>query len=206
VRDTEQSFRNLFEAARSIHAYEWAVLRDVESSEREALKQAAESFIAGTQGWPKGGLKAVKDALARSDSGSEVDTESCEQALRMLCVRGEIQSDTATPAEDEGLRRQHQVQRLTQAMGQGIGTDAGEWDAMALEWVGIGAIDPDVHESLRQRFMRCWEKRPMPGAAPATWQGDDGAKRKSHDHRGEHTRAHGRDGSRDGSKVANRRW
>ncbi|HSZ08253.1 MAG TPA: DUF349 domain-containing protein [Steroidobacteraceae bacterium] len=202
VRDTEQSFRNLFEAARSIHAYEWAVLRDAEPSEREALKQAAESFIAGTQPWPKGGLKAVKDVLAASDSGSEIDIESREQALRMLCVRGEIQSDTATPAEDEGLRRRHQVQRLTQAMGQGIGGDAGDWDAMALEWVRIGAIAPDVHENLRQRFMRCWEKRPMGDAAPTAWQGDEGNKRKSHDHRGEQTRSRGRDGS----KVANRRW
>jgi hypothetical protein len=202
VRDTEQSFRNLFEAARSINTYEWAVLQDAESSERESLKQAAESLIAGAQPWPRGGLKAIKDALARTGSDA-VDLEAREKALRILCVRGEIQSDTLTPAEDEALRREHQVQRLTQGMGQGISVDDGQWDAMALDWVRIGAIAPDLHQSLRDRFIRSWEKRPMESASPATLPIDDhGARRNSHDQRGEHTRRQGRDGS----KVANRRW
>jgi hypothetical protein len=202
VRDTEQSFRNLFEAARSINTYEWAVLQGAESSERESLKQAAESLIAGVQQWPRGGLKAIKDTLVRTGS-APVDLEAREKALRILCVRGEIQSESLTPAEDEALRREHQVQRLTQGMGQGISVDDGQWDAMALDWVRIGAIEPDLYQSLRDRFIRSWEKRPMDSASPATLQIDDhSAKRNSHDQRAEHTRRQGRDGS----KVANRRW
>ncbi|SRR5579859_1522420 len=201
VRDTEQAFKNLWEAARAIHAFEWAMWRDAESSEREALKQAADSLIAGTQLWPKGGLKALKDALARSDSGGDADIEAREKALRMLCVRAEIQSDTATPAEDESLRRQHQVQRLTQAMGQGLGAGGQEWDAMVLEWIGIGAVAPEVHESLRQRFTRCWERKPMGEAPPTAWKEDEGARRKSRDPRDENPRARGRDRP----KVASRR-
>jgi hypothetical protein len=202
VRDTEQSFRNLFEAARSINNYEWAVLQGAESSELESLKQAAESLIAGAQQWPRGGLKAIKDTLARTGSDSP-DLEARENALRILCVRGEIQSETLTPAEDETLRREHQVQRLTQGMGQGISVDDGQWDVMALDWVRIGAVAPDLHQSLRDRFIRSWEKRPMDSASPATLPIDDhGAKRNSHDQRAEHTRRQ----ERDGSKVANRRW
>jgi hypothetical protein len=202
LQDTEQSFRNLFEAARSINTYEWAVLQDAESSEPESLKQAAESLIAGVQQWPRGGLKAIKDALARTGS-APVDLEAREKALRILCVRGEIQSETLTPAEDEALRREHQVQRLTQGMGQGISVDDGQWDAMALDWVRIGAIAPDLHQNLRDRFIRSWEKRPMDSASPATLPIDEhGAKRNSQDQRAEHTRRQGRDGS----KVANRRW
>jgi Domain of Unknown Function (DUF349) len=202
VSDTEQSFRNLFEAARSINTYEWAVLQGAESSERESLKQAAENLIAGAQQWPRGGLKAIKDTLARTGS-APVDLEDREKALRILCVRGEIQSETPTPAEDEALRREHQVQRLTQSMGQGISVDDGQWDAMALDWVRIGAIGPDLHQSLRDRFIRSWEKRPMDSASPATLPIDDhSAKRNSHDQRAEHTRRQ----ARDGSKVANRRW
>ena len=202
LRDTEQSFRNLFEAARSINTYEWAVLQGAESSELESLKQAAESLIAGVQQWPRGGLKAIKDALARTGS-APVDLEAREKALRILCVRGEIQSETLTPAEDEALRREHQVQRLTQGMGQGISVDDGQWDAMALDWVRIGAIAPDLYQSLRDRFILSWEKRPMDSASPATLPIDDhGAKRNSQDQRAEHTRRQGRDGS----KVANRRW
>jgi hypothetical protein len=203
LRDTEQSFRNLFEAARSVNTYEWAVLQGAEASERESLKQAAESLIAGTQQWPRGGLKAIKDTLARTGSDSPVDYEAREKALRILCVRGEIQSETLTPAEDEALRREHQVQRLTQGMGQGISVDDGQWDTMALDWVRIGAIAPDLHQSLRDRFIRSWEKRPMDSASPATLPIDDhSAKRNSRDQRAEHTRRQGRDGS----KVANRRW
>ncbi|MDP9008582.1 MAG: DUF349 domain-containing protein [Pseudomonadota bacterium] len=201
VRDTEQSFRNLFEAARSIHAYEWAVLQGTESSEQETLKQAADSFIANAQQWPRGGLKAIKDTLARTGSDSPVDLEVREKALRILCVRGEIQSETPTPAEDEALRREHQVQRLTQGMGQGVSADDGEWDAMALDWVRIGGVAPDLYESLRDRFIRSWEKRPLNSASP-TPVDDRSAKRTSHDQRTEHTRRQGRDGS----KVANRRW
>ncbi len=203
VRDTERSFRNLFEAARSINNYEWAVLQGAESSERESLKQAAESLIAGAQQWPRGGLKAIKDTLARTGSDFPVDLQAREKALRILCVRGEIHSEILTPAADEALRREHQVQRLTQAMGQGISVDDGQWDAMALDWVRIGAIAPDLHRSLQDRFIRSWEKRPMDSASPASLPIDDhGTKRNSYDQRAEHSRRQGRDGS----KVANRRW
>jgi uncharacterized protein DUF349 len=195
LRDTEQSFTNLFEASRSVNAYEWAVVQGAESSDRETVKQSAESFIASVRQWPKEGLKAIRDSLARCDSGAEIDLAARERALRLLCVRGEIQSELSTPAEDEALRREHQVQRLVQGMGQGVGADHGDWDAMALEWIRIGAITPDLHGSLRERFMRCWEKRPLAGAAPATFQGDGNDHRKSQDGRPGRTRRDGRDRS-----------
>jgi len=204
LRDTEQSFMNLFEASRSVNAYERAVLRGTESADRETLKQSAENFIAGVRQWPKEGLKAIKDALAQAGSGADVDLQAREKALRLLCVRGEIQSDISTPAEDEALRREHQVRRLMQGMGQGVGADHEEWNAMALEWIRIGAVAPDLHERLRERFMRCWEKRPMGSSAPATFPADgaDGAEhRRSHDGRPGKTR---RDG-RERSNVENRR-
>jgi hypothetical protein len=193
LRDTQQSFTNLFEASRSVNAYERAVLRGAESSDREALKQSAENFIAGVRQWPKEGLKAIKDSLAQAGSSADVDLGAREKALRLLCVRGEIQSEISTPAEDEALRREHQVQRLMQGMGQGVGADHEEWNAMALEWIRIGAVTPDLHDSLRERFMRCWEKRRV---------GSDSADHhKFHDARPGKTR---RDG-RDRSNVENRR-
>jgi hypothetical protein len=195
LRDTEQSFTNLFEASRSINAHEWAVLQGAESSERETLKQSAENFIAGVRQWPKDGLKAIKDCLVQSGSGAEVDLQARERALRLLCVRGEIQSELLTPAEDETLRREHQVQRLMQGMGQGVGADHGEWNAMALEWIRIGAVAPDLHDSLRERFLRCWEKRPVAGSAPATFPKDRADHRKSNDERPGKTRRDGRDRS-----------
>jgi Domain of Unknown Function (DUF349) len=197
ARDAEQSFANLFEAARYIQAYEWAVLSNAEAFERETLKQAAETFIAGIQHWPKGGLQAVKDTLAKAGSGSDADTAAHEKALRTLCIRCEIRSEAATPPEDEALRREYQVQRLMQGMGQGTHADDGDWDAMMLEWVRIGAVSPTLYESLQERFMRCRAKRPVRSPQRTIFQRDDGPEnRKGQENRGGPARRHGREGSK----------
>jgi hypothetical protein len=159
VRDAERSFMNVFEAGRRIRDYEWAAGRNAEAAERETLRQAAETFIAGVQQWPKGGLQALGDTLAKADSLSAADSEARETALRTLCIRCEILTETPTPPEDEALRRQHQVQRLIQGMGQGRRADDVDWDTIMLEWIRIGAISPAVYESLQDRYLRCLAKR-----------------------------------------------
>jgi Domain of Unknown Function (DUF349) len=202
VRDAEQAFTNVFEAGRRIQAYEWAVARNAEISERETLRQAAETFIAGVQHWPKGGLQAVKETLAKAGSISDADGEAREKALRTLCIRCEIQSETPTPPEDDALRREYQVQRLMQGMGQGSHADDGDWDAMMLEWIRIGAVSPAVHESLRERFMLCRAKRPVRIPQRLVFRPDNGADnredRKDHENRAGQMRRHGRVGSKIG--------
>jgi hypothetical protein len=196
MRDAEQSFTNLFEAGRRIQAYEWAAVRNAEAAEREILKQAAETFIASIQHWPKGGLQAVREKIAQADATSDADTAAREKALRMLCIRCEIHSETPSPPEDEALRREYQVQRLVQGMGQGSQAEDGDWDAMALEWIRIGAVSPAVYESLQSRFMRCRAKRPVRGPERSAFHPDDGADdRKGHDSRGGRMRR-GREGSK----------
>jgi hypothetical protein len=162
MRDAEESFTNLFEADRHIRAYEWAAVQNAGVSELEMLKGAAETFIAGVQHWPKGGLQAVTENLAKAGSVSGADSVARERALRILCIRAEIHSATPTPPEDEALRREYQVQRLVQGMGQGSHVEDGDWDAMAFEWTRIGAVSPAVHETLQSRFMRCRAKKPPP--------------------------------------------
>jgi hypothetical protein len=197
VRDTEQSLTNLFEAGRHIQAYEWAALRNAEVSEQETLKQAAETFIASIQLWPKGGLQAVRDALAKACSASDTDTAARERALRMLCIRCEIYSEMLTPPEDEALRREYQVQRLMQGMGQGSHADDGDWDALMLEWIRIGAVSPAVQESLQSRFMSCRAKWPVRSPQRSTSLLGNGVEnRKGHDGRDGQTRRHGREGSK----------
>ena len=196
MRDAEQSFTNLFDAGQRLQAYEWAVVRNAEASERETLKQAAETFIASIQHWPKGGLQAVRERIAKADSVSDADTAVREKALRMLCIRCEIHTETPTPPEDEALRREYQVQRLVQGMGQGSHAGDGDWDAMALEWIGIGAVAPEVYDSLQSRFMRCRAKWPVRGPQRSAFPPDDGADdRKGHDSRGGRMRR-GREGSK----------
>jgi hypothetical protein len=153
--DAEQSFANLLQAAHRIQIYGDAVARDAAASEREALKLAAEEFIAGVQHWPKGGAQALKDAWAKAHAAAGLDTSAHEKALRLLCVRSEILTDRPTPPEDQALRREYQVQRLVQHMGQRNGANAEDLDALALEWIRVGPVSAATHASLLARFLAC---------------------------------------------------
>jgi hypothetical protein len=75
-----------------------------------------------------------------------------------LCVRAEIVTDTATPPEDQSLRREYQVQRLIKNMGQGSSADEATLDAMAMEWVSVGPTEEATYLALLERFKRCRER------------------------------------------------
>ncbi len=156
-RDDERSRENLLEAVRRVRTYEWAVLRGAE--DREALKQGVVTFMAGIPRWPKGALNALKEALAAADSIAAGNGDAAEKALRLLCIRAEILGDASSPAEDESLRRDYQVQRLMSGMGQGAQA-AGDWDALLLEWIRIGGLPPAVHDALQKRFIACLARKP----------------------------------------------
>jgi hypothetical protein len=79
--------------------------------------------------------------------------------LRTLCIRAEILSDIPTPPEDQALRRDYQVQRLIQNMGQGISADETQLDTMALEWIGVGPAEEATYAPLLERFKRCRQHR-----------------------------------------------
>jgi hypothetical protein len=152
--DAKQAYANLFEAGRRIRAVEWAILNGGAASERESLRQAAENFMAAVPAWPSGGAVVAKERLSTVESMPPTDVPSRERALRMLCVRAEILKERATPAEDEPLRREYQVKRLMERMGQGRGAEEGDERAMVMEWLGIAAIEPRAHEELEARFRR----------------------------------------------------
>jgi uncharacterized protein DUF349 len=155
ANNAERSWVDLLDAANRVRTYRAAFARDVDESERSALKQAAEDYIAGVPQWPKGGLDAVKKALAQAEAG---DFEANETVLRTLCIRAEILTDLPTPAEDQTLRREYQVQRLIKGMGQGISADEKQLDAMTIEWIGIGPTDAATYSALLERFKRCRQR------------------------------------------------
>ena len=160
ARDKEQSFANLLEAARRIQAYGWTVTADGASSDGALLKKEAEDFIAGIQPWPKGGADALKEAWTKAHAAADIDVLAWETTLRTLCIRSEILTGTPTPSEDQPLRRDYQVQRLMQHMGQRSEAGPDELDAMALEWVRVGPVSKAMYESLLARFVRCRDARP----------------------------------------------
>jgi hypothetical protein len=155
ARAAERSWDELFEAANRVRAYRLAVVRQADASERDALRQEAESHVASVDRWPKGGLEAIKHGLAREDSS---DVAANEAALKMLCIRAEILADRPTPAEDQPLRREYQVQRLIQTMGQGIAADEAQLDTMAIEWVSVGPTEEAAYERLLNRFRGCRQR------------------------------------------------
>jgi hypothetical protein len=169
TRDAEQSVANLFEAARHIRAYEWAAIQDAPATDIDVLRLKAEAFIAGDNHWPKGGLLVLREILTGAlAAGGDARADAAganEKALRLLCIRAEIHSESPTPDEDAVLRREFQVQRLVQAMGQGRAAE--DRDAMAIDWVRVGAVAPAVYEGLEQRFVRCRAKRPVTASQDA---------------------------------------
>ena len=156
ANDVERSWSDLFDAANHVRAYRLATARAADPSERDALRQAAETHIAGVTQWPKGSLETLKKELAGEGNG---DVTANEKALRLLCIRAEIITDTPTPSEDQSMRREYQVQRLINGMGQGNGADENALDAMALEWIGVGPTEEATYRSLLERFKRCRQRQ-----------------------------------------------
>jgi hypothetical protein len=151
LRDSRQSWNDLLEAADRVRAYRLTLVRNDEQSERDRLRRAAADYIASVPQWPKGGREAINLAL---DGLPGEDLEANERALRLLCVRAEILVDRPTPAADQGLRREYQVQRLIQGMGQGI-RDSAQLDTLTLEWLGVGPVEATVYGPLLERFTGC---------------------------------------------------
>jgi hypothetical protein len=155
ARDKQQSFTCMLEAAQHIQAYGCAVAQQAAAAERDARKLAAETYIAGIRNWPKGAAQALKEAWQKADAAVDRDMPANENALRLLCIRSEIFGDLATPAEDQPLRREHQMQRLMQRMSERSDQRTDDWETLSLAWVRVGPVEPSAYESLLARFMRC---------------------------------------------------
>jgi hypothetical protein len=76
-------------------------------------------------------------------------------ALRTLCIRAEILTDSQTPAEDHTLRREYQLRRLMESMGQGDTAEKGQLNSLALEWLGVGPTEEQTYMKLAERFKAC---------------------------------------------------
>ena len=151
VRDKERSLEDLLEAAQRIHAYGRALAQAAPLAECEALKQSAETFVAAIPHWPKGRTEALAEAWSTATTASSIDAAR-EAALRMVCIRSEILSELPTPAEDQEARRNYQMRRLVERMGQGRDGADDSVESLALEWTRGNADSVEVYQSLFERF------------------------------------------------------
>jgi hypothetical protein len=159
ARDAERAWNDLFEAANHVRAYRLAVARSLDTEKLDTLKEAAETCIASVQRWPRSGLESLREGLRQGLARERsADLAANEAALKMLCIRAEVLTDMPTPPEDQLLRREYQLQRLVQSMGQGVRADETQLDTMAIEWVSVGPVEETVYQPLLQRFRRCRER------------------------------------------------
>jgi Domain of Unknown Function (DUF349) len=158
-RDTEHGWMRLLDAANPVRAYRLARVRHADASELDALKQAAEEGLSNIPQPPKGGVAALRNALAHSENG---DVAANELALRTLCIRAEILTDTPTPAEDHTMRREYQLRRLKESMGQGGSAEREHLDTLASEWLQAGPIEEATYMQLVERFKECRRRAMSP--------------------------------------------
>jgi hypothetical protein len=98
----------------------------------------------------------LEQLMGRIAAGTvSTDLAANEAALRLLCIRAELFTDTATPPEDLPLRREYQMQRLVASMGRGERATPTDLDDLALEWLAVGPVEPALHDALYARFERC---------------------------------------------------
>jgi hypothetical protein len=152
AQDAERGWIDLLDAANHVRAYRLALARQAGPAELDTAKQNAESHLANPVQAPKRGLETLKNAFAQQGSS---DLVANELALRTLCIRAEILTDTPTPAGDQTLRREYQVKRLMESMGQGVKADDGELDALTIEWLGVGPTEEATYVQLVERFKEC---------------------------------------------------
>jgi len=154
-REEQQSWNNLFAASNEVRLLQLASQEGGAKTEAELdlMRQAVRSTIDGVQQWPKGGLQAIERKLAAPLTD---DLAANEAALRNICIRAEILTDTPTPAADQPLRRQYQLQSLVKGIGQATASVPEQMQALVFDWVGTGPVATDVYYELLERFNLCW--------------------------------------------------
>ncbi|HTE42238.1 MAG TPA: DUF349 domain-containing protein, partial [Steroidobacteraceae bacterium] len=157
ARDKAQAWDHVLDASSKIRALRLAQIQKAEG-QMDSLRQDAHVYIESIQQWPKAALAAVKAELQKAEQGAgKEDMSANEAALRTLCIRAEMLTDTPTPASDHPFKRAYQMQRLMQGFGQAeSGKD--DLDALVFEWLAVGAADSSTQDQLLTRFKACRTK------------------------------------------------
>ena len=156
ARERGQAWEHVLDAANRIRLYRLAAAASASPEECAARKADAQSYIDGVSQWPKGALQALRAELAQPGLP---DIAANEAALRTLCIRAELFTDTPTPAEDATFRRDFQLQQLLKGFGQARATGNLDLDAMVFEWLAVGATSDAVYAQLLERFRNCRGKQ-----------------------------------------------
>lgn len=91
--------------------------------------------------------------LPRLNGDDTREAEARQRDLRLLCIQAEIAADIETPADDQPLRMQFQMQRLAAGLGQKQRQDVRELASeLQLQWWATSSRGIRDYAALRQRF------------------------------------------------------
>lgn len=144
----QQVWVNLFAANSAVNTYELALVQG-----KSASAEAVQAQLDAISQWPAGGLKAIQQKLARANSTADLQQNLA--ALRELCIRAEILSDSPSPAAEHAERTAFQVNQLQQNFGRKAQDAAAEMENLVFDWVAVGAVETAAYDALFARFNSC---------------------------------------------------
>lgn len=141
----------MFSANKLVNDYELALVKGKlpDLADQAELQTQIDAI---TQ-WPSGGLKAIQQKLARANGSADIAENLT--ALRELCVRADILTDSVTPASEQALRTAFQVNQLQQNFGRKAQDIGSEIENLVFEWIAVGAIETKDYDLLYERFNAC---------------------------------------------------
>jgi hypothetical protein len=151
-----RAWADIFAAAAQVQAWSLAHAQCLAPADCEALHALAATAVSALEHAPKGARAFLERRMSDVEAGTvNADLAANEAALRLLCVRAELITETPTPPEDLELRREYQMQRLVASMGRGERATPADLDDLALEWLAVGPVEAALYEALAARFRRC---------------------------------------------------
>lgn len=103
--------------------------------------------------WEKAIEQRKQQALAATNQQSTLDTHTNTQRRRELCIAVEVLLDLATPEADRQLRRELQLKKLQQGLGQApLGGSSAALEQLLIDWHCTGSANTEEQTTLQTRF------------------------------------------------------
>ncbi len=141
----ERQRQQLFNAAEAVRALELASL---EGGDTTAAREEAEIALEAVEHWPGDSHNRLAKRLSDANQLTPAVQNRHLEALRLLCIRAEILTESTTPETDRALRMSYQMQQLQ----QGLGKPDDSREALLLEWLELGGVADPEYSQLLTRF------------------------------------------------------
>ena len=103
--------------------------------------------------WEQAIEKRRQQAIVAAQQGQQPDFISNEQRLRELCIELEILLDAETPEEDRQRRREYQLRKLQQGLGQAAANNRPALlEQLLVQWYCASPATPEIQQQLQIRF------------------------------------------------------